>query len=353
MRKQNSRYVASKIIAQWYEKGDFPDRLMADVKDDRAFVTELVYGIVRRKLTLEYMLQKYIQRRPEDFVLAVLEVGVYQLCFMDTIEDFAAINETVAAVKVSNHRDSARVAGMVNAVLRNVQNEREELLKNLERQSDELRTSHPEQLVYRWQKQYGERDTRQLCEWNNVPPETILRVEPERIAPSKFMEALKEAGIDAKPHPFKCLETFVTLPRGVAVFNVPGYHEGWFTVQDPATSLSVELLDPMPGETVLDACAAPGGKTAMIAGMMEGEGELTAMDVHDDRIETLTDTVKRTGWDFIQIVKGDAQKGFPEKGKLFDAILLDVPCMNTGVLRRRADARWRFTADRIEAENTL
>jgi len=356
MRKPNSRYVAAQIITRWMEKGDFPDRLLVDVKDDRAFVMELVYGVVRRKLTLEYILQKFVNRRPEDFILAAMQIGVYQLCFMDHVEEFAAINESVGAVKESRHRDALRASGMVNAVLRNVQEEKEAILKNLARQPDEIRTSHPEQLIHRWQKQYGERDTRQLCEWNNVPPETILRVETTRISPSDFMKALEKAKIDATPHPFKCLETFITLPRGVPVFKVPGYDEGWFTVQDPATSASVELLDPEPGECVLDACAAPGGKTAMIAGMMEGEGELVAMDVHDDRLDTLRDTVQRTGWDFIEIVKGDAAKGFPLRDssgqatteRTFDAVLLDVPCMNTGVLRRRADARWRFTRDRIE-----
>ena len=330
------------------ERGDFPDRLLADVEHDRAFVTELVYGVVRRKLTLEYILQKFVNRRPEDFILAVMQIGVYQLCFMDNVEEFAAINESVGAVKDSRHKDALRASGMVNAVLRNVQEEKEAILKNLARQDDIIRTSHPEQLVHRWQRHYGERDTRQLCEWDNVPPETILRVETTRISPADFMKALEEAKIDAKPHPFQCLETFITLPRGVPVPKVPGYQEGWFTVQDPATSASVELLDPMPGECVLDACAAPGGKTSMIAGMMEGEGELVAMDVHDDRLETLRDTVKRTGWDFIEIVKGDASKGFPTIGKTFDAVLVDVPCTNTGVLRRRADARWRFTRDRIE-----
>lgn len=348
MRKQNSRYVAAKIVARWYETGDFPDRMMADVTDDRAFITELVYGIVRRKLTLEYILQKFVNRRPESFVLSALEVGVYQLCFMDTVEDFAAINESVGAVKCSRHKDAARVAGMVNAVLRNVQEEREAILKNLEKQSDEIRTSHPDQLVYRWRKQYGERDARLLCEWNNVPPETILRMESNRVSLTEFKKALAEAGIDVRPHPYQCSEVFLVLPRGVPVFNVPGYKEGWFTVQDPATSVSVDLLDPLPGESVLDACAAPGGKTAMIAGMMEGEGELVAMDLHEDRLETLADTVKRTGWDFVQIMKGDAQRGFPDREKKFDAVLLDVPCMNTGVLRRRVDARWRFTAERIE-----
>lgn len=348
MKKENSRLIAAEIITRWIESESFPDRQLAEVNDDRAFVTELVYGVVRRKLALEYIEQKFIPRRPEDFILAALHVGVYQLCFMDNVEEFAAVHETVEAVKSRRHKDAIRAAGMVNAVLRNVQEEKAAILKNLEKQSDEIRFSHPESLINRWVKQYGERDTRQLCEWNNQPSETILRVEPARIAPADFIKALEAAGIDAKPHPFQSSETFLILPRGVPVTKVPGYVEGWFTVQDPATSVSVEMLDPRPGESVLDACAAPGGKTAMMAGMMEGKGELVAMDVHDDRLDTLQDTIKRTGWDFVQILKGDAAKGFPQKDKLFDAILLDVPCLNTGVLRRRVDARWRFTRDRIE-----
>jgi 16S rRNA (cytosine967-C5)-methyltransferase len=346
--KNNSRVIAAEIIYRWIESESFPDRQLADVKDDRAFITELVYGVVRRKLALEYIEQKFVPRRPEGFILAALHVGVYQLCFMDNVEEFAAVHETVEAVKSRRHKDAIRAAGMINAVLRNVQEEKADILKNLVKQSDEIRFSHPESLINRWVKQYGERDTRQLMEWNNQPSETILRVEPTRIAPAEFIKALKDADIDATPHPFPSAETFLILPRGVAVPKVPGYAKGWFTVQDPATSVSVELLDPRPGESVLDACAAPGGKTAMMAGMMEGKGELVAMDVHDDRLDTLQDTIKRTGWDFVQILKGDAAKGFPQKDKQFDAILLDVPCLNTGVMRRRVDARWRFTRDRIE-----
>jgi 16S rRNA (cytosine967-C5)-methyltransferase len=346
--KTNSRFVATEILSRWLENESFPDRQLAGVKKDRNFITELVYGIVRRKLTLEYIEQKYVNRRPEPFVLAALHVGVYQLCFMDHVEEFAAIHETVEAVKSKRHKDAERASRMVNAVLRNVQEEREALLRNLERQSDEIRTSHPEQLIYRWTKQYGERDTRQLCEWNNRPAETILRVESTRVSSDEFLKELEKTGIDAKRHPFQSLETFITLPRGVAVPKVPGYKEGWFTVQDPATSVSVELLNPMPGESILDACAAPGGKTAMIAGLMDGKGELVAMDVHDDRLDSLRDTLTRTKWDFVKVVKGNAAKGFVQKDEQFDAILLDVPCMNTGVLRRRVDARWRFTRDRIE-----
>ena len=346
--KENSRLIAAEIITRWIESESFPDRQLADVKDDRAFVTELVYGVIRRKLALEYIEQKFIPRRPEDFILAALHVGVYQLCFMDNVEEFAAVHETVEAVKSRRHKDAIRAAGMVNAVLRNVQEEKAAILQNLKKQPDDIRLSHPEQLIHRWVKQYGEGDTHKLCEWNNEPAETILRVEPTRISPAEFKKELKAAGIAVQPHPCNSAETFLILPRGVPVTSVPGYKEGWFVVQDPATSVSVELLDPRPGESVLDACAAPGGKTAMIAGMMEGKGELVAMDVYDDRLDTLKDTITRTGWDFVKILKGDAEKGFPTKGKMFDAILLDVPCLNTGVLRRRVDARWRINRERIE-----
>lgn len=358
MKKPNSRQAAAQIIFRWLEQRSFPDRQLAEVLQDRAFVTELVYGVVRRKLTLEYIEQKYVNRRPDNALLAALHVGAYQLLFMDNVEEYAAINETVEAVKNRRIPDAERGARMVNAVLRNVQAEREALLKNLERQPDDIRLSHPGKLLRRWNKVYGERDTLHLCEWNNRPAETVIRVEPARIPPAEFIKKLEAAGMAAEEHPFQCRpalqrlggggETFLTLPRGVPVHKVPGYDQGWFTVQDPATAASVELLDPQPGECVLDACASPGGKTAMMAGWMEGRGELVAMDIHDDRIETLRDTLERTGWDFVEVVKNDAARGFPDTEKMFDAVLLDVPCSNTGVLRRRVDARWRVNQERLE-----
>ena len=151
--KENSRLIAAEIITRWIESESFPDRQLSEVKEDRAFVTELVYGVVRRKLALEFIEQKYVNRRPEDFILAVLHVGIYQLCFMDHVEEFAAVHETVDAVKSRRHKDAIRAAGLVNAVLRNVQEERAAILKNLEKQSDEIRFSHPESRCNRWGKQ--------------------------------------------------------------------------------------------------------------------------------------------------------------------------------------------------------
>jgi 16S rRNA (cytosine967-C5)-methyltransferase len=344
--KKNSRYVASEIIARWLEKGSFPDRQLAEVKDDRAFVTELVYGIVRRARTLEWLMKQFVSRESPEFVEAALYVGIYQLCFMDDVEEYAVLNETVEAVKM--RRDVQNAAGLVNAVLRKVQEHRESLLDRLEREPEGVRWSHPEWLMKRWLRQYGARDTRQLCEWNNRPADVIIRIEPRKVDPDTFIKQLLESGIELEKHPFKCSDCFVTLPRGINVTKLTGWNEGWFTVQDPATSVALDLLAPAPGESVLDACAAPGGKTAAIASRMEGQGELVATDLHEDRLDLLRDTLKRTGWSFVEVLRNDMAGGYPDK-RMFDAILLDVPCMNTGVLRRRVDARWRCNALRLKS----
>jgi len=348
-KKKNSRLAAAEIVAQWLVDHRFPDRQLAKIEHDNAFVMEVVNGVVRNFNILQWLERGMVPKEPEPFFKAVLYVGLYQLLFMDNVEEYAAINETVDAAKgrPGGHGN----AGMVNAVLRRAQREREQIFRELKRQPDDIRLSHPDFLLQRWSRQYGEIEARKLAEWNNQPPETILRVEQAVIAPEEFAAKMAEAGIDLEPHPFSEREKFYVLPRGLAVHRLPGYAEGWFTVQDPATSVAIDLLRPFPGESVLDACAAPGGKTAMLASRMRGEGELVAMDLHDDRIAVLRENMQRLhldGW--VELAKGDARD--PQKAlgdRRFDAILLDVPCLNTGVLRRRVDARWRVNTNRLKA----
>ena len=347
-KKKNSRLVASEIISQWFIDRRFPDKQLAKVEHDHAFVMEVVNGVVRNHNILQWLEQGMIAKEPEPFFKAVLYVGRYQLLFMDNVEEYAAINETVDAAK--GRPGGPGNAKMINAVLRRAQREHEEFFKELKRQPDEIRLSHPDFMLQRWTRQYGEIETRKLAEWNNQPPETILRVEPCAISPAEFLAEMEEADIEMQLHPFSDREKFYILPRGLSIRKLPGYTEGWFTVQDPATSVSVDLLRPFPGEAVLDACAAPGGKTAMIASRMKGEGELVAMDVHDDRIAVLSENMNRLGLDWVELVKGDARNPQDALGdRKFDAVLLDVPCLNTGVLRRRIDARWRVNSNRIKA----
>lgn len=343
--RKNSRRVAAEIIAPWLVDQSFPDRRLAKVREDHAFVMEVVNGVVRNRAILEWLERVWLKKAPQPIFRATLFVGLYQLLFMQ-VEPYAAINETVEAAK--HHPGGIGAAKMINAVLRRAQREHDQVLQDLGKQPLHIRLSHPKFLLDRWEAQYGEADTIKLAEWNNLPPTTVLRIDQSTVDAAEFIDRLRVADIEPLLHPFSDREIFLVLPRGVAVTRVPGYDEGWFTVQDPATSVSVDLLAPRPGESVLDACAAPGGKTAMMAGRMKGSGELVAMDKHVDRITLLRANQRRLNLDWIEIVQGDACEPQQALGdRRFDAILLDVPCLNTGVLRRRADARWRIDHERI------
>ena len=351
-KKKNSRRVAADIVAKWLEDQSFPDRELAKLQTDHAFVLEVVNGVIRNQAIFVWLEKQWLKNPPQTFFRAVLHVGLYQLLFMDNVEEYAVISETVEAAK--GRPGGPGNAKMINAVLRRAQREGDKVFHALEKQPDHVRLSHPKYLFNRWKKTYGEAGAVQLAEWNNTPASTILRIEQSAIDADAFMDKLREADIEPQLHPFSDREVYLTLPRGVAVRKVPGYEEGWFTIQDPATSISVDLLAPCEGETVLDACAAPGGKLAMLAGRMKGAGTLVAMDLHEDRISVLKENQKRLNLGWVEIVQGDARK--PQEavgGRTFDAILLDVPCMNTGVLRRRADARWRVDQKRLSDITTL
>ena len=348
MTTKNSRLVAAEIICQWLVERRFPDRTLSRIEHDNAFIMEVVNGVIRNRSILEWLERGMLREQPEPFFKAVLYVGLYQLLFMDRVEEYAAIHETVEAAK--RHPGGQGNAKMINAVLRRAQRERAQIFSELRRQPEDLRLSHPHFLMERWRRQFGAIEARRLAEWNNQPPETVIRIEPLAVSVADFLQRAAAEGIELQLHPFSDREQFYTVPRGMAVTRIPGYREGWFTVQDPATSVSVDLMRPCPGELILDACAAPGGKTAMIASRMKGQGELMAMDVHDDRITLLRENMARLGLDWVEIVQGDALQP-PEvvQNRRFDAILLDVPCLNTGVLRRRIDARWRVNTNRIKA----
>lgn len=348
---KSARAVASEIVRRWMETGDFPDRMMARVQADRGFVMELVYGTVKWKRKLEWVLKHCSKRLPEVPLRAYAMVGIHQLLHMDQIETYAAVNETVAGVK--QHFGQSQ-ADFVNAVLRRVLREKDIVAGELVRQPLGVRTSHPEELVARWTQAFGEERTAALCAWNNTPAEVVLRVNASRMAMDDFIDRLAALDIRAVPHPFD-RNRFCTLPRGVSVERVPGFEDGWFTVQDPSTTVATDWLDPQPRERILDACAAPGGKAMALAEKMNGGGILTVMDLHEDRLKTLRENLARMNYPGVRVVQGDMEgdrSGCPGggelKGEVFDGVLLDVPCMNTGVLRRRPDARWRFSLDRMK-----
>ena len=337
------------MLGRWLEDGDFPDRIMATAEvSDRAFVMELVYGCVRWKRMLEYLVERLTQRTPQPELLPFLYVGLYQLLRMDTIASHAAVYETVEAAKQDGLVSSA---GFLNAVLRRVLRERDSIRTKLAATSLGIRQSHPDLLVSRWTRQFGEKDTEDLCVWNNERPRVVICPDPVRAPMAEFQQRLTQADMPAEPHPFSPDRCLVMVP-GVRVPDIPGYDEGHFTVQDPSTLVAIDLLDPQPGEKIMDACAAPGGKTMLIAARMQDAGQLVAVDLHDDRMGPLRENVARMRRTCVRIVQADAALAEPvelDGCRMFDRVLIDAPCTNTGVLRRRPDARWRFGKRRMVA----
>ena len=305
---------------------------------------DLVFGTVRGWRRLEWVLAQFVKRRPAPLPRASLLLGVQQLLFMPDVADHAAVHATVEAAK----QNPAGEPGFVNAVLRNVLRSRETLLAELARQPLAVRESHPDALVTRWIERMGADTAEALCVWNNAPAETVVAVLPHRgTTPAALLEQWQAAGVRAHQHPAH--EACLVVGHGARVEALPGYAEGLFVPQDPSTLAAVELLQPRPGERVLDACAAPGGKTARIAAAMQGQGTLVALERHADRLGRLNENLVRLGLEaWVQARQGDAGDS-ATLGALgtFDRILLDAPCTNTGVLRRRPDARWRFTSARL------
>ena len=316
----NSRRTAAFAIARWLATKDFAANLLPD-GPDRAFVQDLVYTVIRRLRPLRKVLGVLTAKWPKGELEALLYVGAAQVLYMDDVPDFAAVNETVEAAKACANKSVSKV---VNGVLRNLIRRRDEFAAMIASAPLEERESFPTALVRRWTDRFGTEGAAKLCAWHNEPAETFL----------------------ARPD-----GSFVALERSKKVSDVPGYAEGEFIVQDPATALAVELVDAKAGDGVLDACAAPGGKAIQLA--WRG-AKVTACEVNPKRRRKLEENVKRLALsDSIKIIESlptpptPSPSPSPTPSLAFSKVLVDAPCSNTGVLRRRPDARWNWTEEKL------
>lgn len=339
-RKQGvaSRIEAANILARWLRSGSFPDRALERDFPDHAFVTDIVLGSVRRYRALSWTIARYAKRYPTTEIQALLLCGAYQLLYMAGMADYAAIHATVEA----SRRFDERLSGFSNAVLRNILRNRDTILGELRDQPLAMRESHPDVLVDSWMRAYGPADTARICAADNMAPSVTVCALPftDTNKASSIAAKIAENGIKADIHPLE--PGAVVVGHGARLSDLPGFEDGEFVAQDPSTLLSVRLLTPKEGETILDACAAPGGKTLQIAALVGPTGHVIAADAREDRLARLRANVERAGFgDRVEIMCADAKAEYSVAVRP-DAILLDVPCSNTGVLRRRADARWRF-----------
>lgn len=339
-----ARWRAAALLVDWRLHGVPADRLLEGVDRDRPFITEVVLGAMRWHRSLDFIRAHLAQRPPASRIEGVLLAGLYELLWMDNIQPYAVVDDLVEAAKVGSGVGAGR---FVNALLRRADREREDLRRLLSAQSPAVRWSHPDILADRWRARFGEAAASALMRWDNERPLLALRVDRRRASVEKVLEAFRVAGVEAGPHPARP-DDFIELAGGAAPQRLPGFAEGWFAVQDPATMASVDLLDPKPGERVLDVCAAPGGKTLAMAERLGGAGELLALDVDDERLARVRENAARLCYPWIRTRSANlVNTPAALAGQSFEAVLLDVPCTNTGVLRRRPDARWRFDAQRL------
>ncbi|USG67658.1 16S rRNA (cytosine(967)-C(5))-methyltransferase RsmB [Brevibacillus ruminantium] len=354
MAKKGARDIALDVLNRVEEHQSYSNLELKSVLDreelravDAGLVTELVYGTIQRRLTLDTALDQFIRgKKVQSWVKNLLRLSVYQIHYLDRIPDRAVVHE---AVEIAKRRGHQGIASMVNGVLRNVLRQ-PGLWKELG-QGDEIRQlsileSHPEWLVRRWAAQYGLEETRQICESNNRPPHPSIRVNTLKLTREELSEKLAAH--------FSTVELSAVSPDGLLLdgghaAGTQWYRQGDFTIQDESSMLVAPALAVEPGMKVLDACAAPGGKTTHIAALMQNRGKLIASDVHPHKRDLIAQNARRLGTTIIEPIVSDALHLGEKNLGQFDRILLDAPCTGFGVIRRKPDLKWNKTPEDVKA----
>ncbi len=316
---------------------------------DRGLCHELVCGIVRWQVTLDRLIARKTDpaRELRPALRNFLRLGLYQIFWLDRIPPHAAVHETVEQTKRAGYHSQA---GLINAVLRAYLREMDEIKKilaDMKISQPALGWSHPEWLVEKWRVQFGDEKMRALLEWNNTPPKTYARVNTLKAEVSKLVERWREENVeyDFLTRDWTGENLAFELKSHPPLNSLGSFRDGWFYLQDPSTLLAPALLGAQPGETILDVCSAPGGKTTFIAQLMNNEGKIVASDHDANRLKLVKENCTRLGATCVQTAALSAINH--QLSTRYDRILIDAPCSNTGVMRRRVDLRWRISTDEI------
>ena len=304
---------------------------------DRALLTELTYGTLQHKYTLDYFLEPYLRGKVDIWVRWLLRMSLYQMHYLTRIPAHAAVNE---AVEIAKRRGHKGIAGVVNGVLRSILREGVRAFDEIENDVERLaiETSHPNWLVERWVESYGYEKTRAMLEENNVPPAQTARVNLTKATVEEVLTTLEREGIKAKRSEF--VAECIYLLSGQAA-RTGAFRNGLITIQDESSMLPATVLNPQPGMKVLDMCAAPGGKTTHIAEKMNNEGSILATDLHPKKLDLIEENTARLGLDIVQTAPVDGRKAATYlKAEDYDAILVDAPCSGLGVMRRKPDIKY-------------
>ncbi len=369
-----ARQVAVEALTRFdRDQADLQQRLhdLLNRTDQRAQATDLVYGVVRNRILLDHVLLQIGEidpRRVPRRLMNLLRVGAYEWIYAPQTAEYAIVDE---AARLSGLGGGRKQVGFVNAVLRNLGRAIES--RSVPRESADpcrcipqspstgclfqlpvlpdpmeksaeyysLAFSLPLWIVQEWIAEHRIEITRKMCLGSNRRPGVFLQPNPLKTTPQALLDRLIQFGFDCR----MTSEEQIQLHPGHRVNDLPGFLEGWFHVLDPSSRMPVKILDPEPGETILDLCAAPGGKTALMAEQMQNRGTIYATDADPQRLALVRENCQRLG---VEIVKIYSEPSDLPKGILFDAVLADVPCSNSGVMARRCEVRYRITPQALE-----
>jgi 16S rRNA (cytosine967-C5)-methyltransferase len=354
----NPRQLAFLALREIERRGAYTDIALDRVfqntslnAQDRGLTCELVYGIVRRQRTLDQLInqigKKKAHQQPADLRL-IIHLGLYQLRYLDQIPPSAAVNTTVELAKENGFKP---LAGVVNGILRQylrLSSQATDILQLPEDLNQKLGIlySFPDWLIEMWVNQFGIEETEQLCQWFNQPPALDLRVNLLKSSLEEVKSALEAQSLE--------VSTLSPLPQALrltgkvgAIEKLAGFEEGWWVLQDSSAQLVSHLLDPQAGEIIIDACAAPGGKTTHIAELMGDQGVIWGCDRYASRLKKLTKNIERLQLKSIKILVGDSRELSQFKNSA-DRVLLDAPCSGLGTLHKRPDLRWKQTPSKIQ-----
>jgi 16S rRNA (cytosine967-C5)-methyltransferase len=314
---------------------------------DISLLTEMVYGTIQRKNTLDFYIEPFVKKglnKLDLWVLVLLRLSVYQMVFLDRVPAHAIINEAVNIAKKRGHKG---ISGFVNGVLRSIQREGTRDIAAVQDNTEQLslELSHPTWLLHRWMKYYGKEQVTRMCQMNLRPPHVTARVNTHKSNMDDVIDMLKKEGIEVKRG--ELAEESLQVVKG-ALPKSNTFQEGYVTIQDESSMLVAHALDVSADQHVLDACAAPGGKTTHLAERMNNQGHITALDLHPHKIKLIITQAERLGLTNISAKDMDSRDAINVfKPASFDRILLDAPCSGFGVIRRKPDIKWTKTEQDI------
>jgi len=356
---KSARLVALEVLVKVEQSGAYSNlQLNKQLQEanlsrpDANLATELVYGTISRKLTIDYWLEKYVAKglkKLQPWVHQLLRLSVYQLQWLDRIPSHAVVNEAVNIAKRKGHQG---ISSMVNGVLRSMIRQKDQLtLEHVELgnpvETLSVRYSFPAWIISRLLEQYSFETTEQILASSNESPNSSIRVNTMKTSVAEVMEELAGQEIEAKPS--EIAQSGIQLFKAGHVAALPGFIEGKWSLQDESSMLVAEVLAPRPGMKVLDACAAPGGKSMHIGELMRGEGQLISNDLHEHKMRLIQEQAERLGLKHIEATSSNAID-LPNRyaANSFDAVLLDAPCSGLGVIKRKPEIKWTKTESDIK-----